>query len=339
MTNFIPKRVYFEPDALAYPLGQKLYSHFKSLNIPLFMTTSHNRVTGIPGATPAEVYREAKNTLAIGVRRSKEFESCKPSAHYQLPLVTSCPGKCEYCYLATNLGRKPYIRVYVNVDEILSLAQKYIKRRQPEITLFEGAATGDPLPVEKYTGSLKRAITFFASQKYAEFRFVTKFTSVDSLLDIEHRKHTHFRFSVNVPKIINAFEHGTPSLEDRLEAARKVSLAGYPTGIMIAPIFLEEGWEEDYMKLLKQIREKVPADNDLTFELITHRFTKRAKLNILDIYPHTHLPLKEDKRRFKFGQFGYGKYLYPQDVMDQARKFFEQHIKSMFDGANIKYFI
>ncbi|GBF32077.1 spore photoproduct lyase [Desulfocucumis palustris] len=42
----------------------------------------------------------------------------------------------------------------MNTDEILSAAGEYIKERTPEITLFEGAATSGPLPVERYTGFL-----------------------------------------------------------------------------------------------------------------------------------------------------------------------------------------
>jgi len=68
------------------------------------------------------------------------------------------PGKCEYCYLLTNLGKKPYVRVYVNIEEILSAARAYIEKRKPEITVFEGAATSDPVPTEPYTGLRGRAI-------------------------------------------------------------------------------------------------------------------------------------------------------------------------------------
>ena len=126
MESFSPNQVYYEPEALDYDLGKKLVDHFRKLNVPIKATSSHNRVTGIKGNTDAESYRIAKRTLVIGVRRGKSFQTCKPSAHYQLPLVTSCPGMCEYCYLATTLGKKPYIRVYVNVDEILEMAQNIL---------------------------------------------------------------------------------------------------------------------------------------------------------------------------------------------------------------------
>lgn len=337
--TFVPKRVYFEPRALEYPLGQELHEYFTRQKIPILRTTSHNRVTGIPGSTPAEGYREAKNTLVVGVRKSKDFQTCKPSAHYQLPLATSCPGKCEYCYLQTTLGKKPYLRVYVNVEEILDKAKEYIVERAPEITFFEGSATSDPIPVEPYTHSMKKAIEFFGKQEHARISFVTKFTNIEGLLNLDHRQHTFFRFSINLDKHIKKFEHSTPGLEERLKAASKIIQAGYPTGLMIAPIFLEKGWREDYSDLLQLIKKTLPDSKDLTFELISHRFTARAKKNILDIYPDTELPMTEDTRTFKFGQFGYGKYLYPKELMNEAKTFFEDSISELFPEGKIKYFV
>lgn len=337
--TYIPKRVYFEPEALEYPLGQKLHQHFKAQNIPILRTTSHNRVTGIPGSTPAEGYREAKDTMVVGVRKSKDFQTCKPSAHFQLPLATSCPGKCEYCYLQTTLGKKPYVRVYVNVEEILEKAGEYIKSRHPEITYFEGSATSDPIPVEPYTHSMAKTIDFFGRQEFARIRFVSKFTNVGSLLELEHNGHTHLRFSINLAENIRKYEHATPGLEERLKAARDTLQAEYPTGLMIAPIFLEPGWEKEYGDLLKQIKDTVADSEKLTFELITHRFTSRAKNNILDIFPGTELPMVEENRVFKFGQFGYGKFLYPKETMDEARKFFKARIGEFFPQAKIEYFV
>lgn len=337
--TFTPKRVYFEPEALEYPLGQELHSLFSSQDIPILRTSSHNRVTGIPGSTPAEGYREAKDTLVVGVRKSKEFQTCKPSAHYQLPIATSCPGKCEYCYLQTTLGKKPYVRVYVNLEEILGQAKEYIETRKPEITYFEGSATSDPIPVEPYTHSVAKTVEFFGSQEYARIRFVSKFTDIDSLLNLEHKKHSHVRFSINLPDYIKKYEHSTPGLQERLTAAGKIFEAGYPTGLMIAPIFLEAGWKEDYGRLLQTIKEAIPNADGLTFELITHRFTNRAKNNILEIYPGTELPMEESTRTFKFGQFGYGKYVYPKELMDEARQFFSKSIGDMFDNAKIEYFV
>jgi len=336
----VPQRVIFEPEALRYPLGEKLLSFFKERGVDTGYTSSHNRVTSIPGKTPAGSYFEGKRTLVVGVRRTMRFETCRPSAHFQLPLVTSCPGKCEYCYLLTNLGKKPYIRIYVNIEEILSTAEAYIEERKPEVTVFEGAATSDPVPTEPYTGILRRVIEFFGEQEHGRFRFVTKFTDVDSLLDAPHHGHTRFRFSINTGEIIKQFEHATPPLGERLAAAKKAALAGYPLGFLVAPIIISEGWQESYREMFKTAASELGGNvPDLTFEFITHRFTKRAKNTILEVFPNTRLDLDEESRTFKFGQFGYGKYVYPKELFAEIKTYFEGVAGEFFPDAKVEYFV
>ncbi|HEX2924934.1 MAG TPA: spore photoproduct lyase [Ruminiclostridium sp.] len=338
---FIPQRVIFETGSLEYDLGRKLYSHFSSSGVEINKCALNRVKSCIPGETEHLLYKNGKQTLVIGVKKSLSFQSCKPSAHYQLPLVSGCTGQCEYCYLNTQLGDKPFIRVYVNIDEILAQAGKYINDRLPEDTVFEGAATSDPVPVEPYTGALRTSINYFAEQKNARFRFVTKFTDIDGLLDINHNGHTEIRFSLNTQRIIKEYEHKTASAEKRIEASAKASKAGYPVGFIIAPVFLYDGWKEDYKELLSGLRQKLdnsPA-HPVTFEVITHRYTQRAKNRILGIFPETTLDMSDENRQFKFGQFGYGKYVYPKESLQEVKEFFTTEIASLFESSIIKYII
>lgn len=339
MKKFIPGRVIFEPAALEYPLGKQLYDHFSKFGIEIQTTPSHNRVTGIPGKTPKEKYIQAKRSLAIGVRRTLKFSSCKPSAHYQLPLATSCPGFCEYCYLQTTLGPKPVLRVYVNIEEILAQAQTYIDERSPEITIFEGAATSDPIPVEYLTGSLKRSIEFFARTALGRFRFVTKFADVDSLLQVPHNGHTEIRFSLNTQTIIGQYEKGTAPLKERIEAARKIASADYPLGFLIAPIITYDNWKEEYSQVIAELASLLSDSANPSFELITHRFTKKAKSNIEQVFPGSTLPMDEEERQYKYGQFGYGKWVYRNETMAEIKGFFEDRLGRAFPQSEIKYIV
>jgi spore photoproduct lyase len=349
---FAPERVIFERQALNYPLGDRLYQEFDKQGLELGFTSSHNQVRSIPGKNRQEKFFQGKRTLVVGIRRSQEFATCRPSAHYQLPLCTGCPGLCEYCYLLTNLSRSPYVRIYVNLEQILERAGAYIRDRLPEPTVFEGAATSDPLAVEPYSGSLARAIEFFAEQPRGRFRLVTKFDDVDSLLPLQHRGATRFRFSLNTEAVIRHFEHGTPPLAARLSAARKVAEAGYPLGFMIAPIIAAGGpageqhpgaydprnWERDYSALFEDL---APFSDvtDLTFELITHRFTTRAKCAIQELFPHTRLPLEESERRFKWGQFGYGKYIFNPELQQQVAAFLRSTLSARLPQARLEYLV
>lgn len=339
---FKPKRVIFEKESLETDVGKNIYSMVKDNSDIEIINASLNRIkTHIPGENLYDQYRAGKQTLVVGRRRSLKFQTCKPSANYQLPLVSGCMGRCEYCYLNTQLGDKPFIRVFTNIDEILKKAKQYIDERLPQVTIFEGAATSDPVPLEPYTNALKSTIEFFAKEEKGRFRFVTKFNDIDSLLNINHNNHTEIRFSINTPKVINSYEHATTSSEKRIEAAAKVAEAGYKIGFIIAPVFIYENWESDYKKLISDIKESLPQKfhKQIIFEVISHRYTTKAKNRILEIYPDTTLPMEDEERKFKYGQFGYGKYVYSKEQLSHMKEFFLSEIKDKFPDSIIKYVI
>ena len=339
---FVPKRIIFEKDAMEYEMARAIFDKFKDERDIEIINISSNKIKqNIPGEDFYALYREGKKTLVVGAKKSLNFQSCKPSAHYQLPLVSGCMGQCEYCYLNTKLGDRPFLKVHVNLNAIFEQTQKYINGRLPELTIFEGSATSDPVPVEPYTGSLKKAIEFFGSSKNAKFRFVTKYDDVDTLLDLEHNGNTEIRFSLNTASIINQYEHYTASSNKRIEASAKAAKAGYPVGFLIAPVFIYENWKAEYHNLLYELRGKLPNEMKypVTFEVISHRYTATAKNVILQAFPETTLPMDEEGRKFKFGQFGYGKYVYEKESLDEIKRFFEQEIKELFINTDIKYII
>lgn len=339
---FIPKRIIFEKGALDYPVGKNIYNAFKDNKAVQIIKLTNNKVKDkIPGEDLYNFYREGKNTLVVGVKKRGKFQSCKPSANWQLPLISGCIGHCQYCYLNTNLGDKPYIKVNVNVDDILEQAENYIKERLPDITVFEGSATSDPIPIEPYTNSLKMAIEYFGESDKGRFRFVTKYTDVDTLLDAKHNGHTEVRFTINTSYVIDNFENRTASRDMRIEAAAKIATAKYPLGFLIAPVFLYDNWKEDYRNLLISLKEKLPKDlvRPITFEVISHRYTSRAKSIIDEVFPENTLPMKDEERKFKYGQFGYGKFVYTKEQLAEMKEFFTKAIEEILPEAGIKYII
>jgi spore photoproduct lyase len=132
-------------------------------------------------------------------------------------------------------------------------------------------------------------------------------------------------------------------LEKRLEAAEKVLRAGYPAGFLIAPVFLYDRWKEDYRRLLSGLRSRLPESltHPLTFEVISHRYTPQAKKVITGIFPDNRLPMDNEERSYKYGQFGYGKYVYPKDGLEAISEFFRREIDDIFHDCRteIKYII
>ncbi|GAA0308874.1 spore photoproduct lyase [Gracilibacillus halotolerans] len=337
---FVPKLIYVEPRALEYPLGKELVNKFEKMGMEIKETTSHNQIRNLPGENHFQKYRNAKSTLVVGVRKTLKFDTSKPSAEYAIPFATGCMGHCHYCYLQTTMGSKPYIRTYVNVDEIFDAAEEYMAERAPEFTRFEASCTSDIVGVDHLTHTLKRAIEFFGKSEYGKLRFVTKFEHVDHLLDAEHNGKTRFRFSINDDYIIKYFEPGTSRLDGRIKAAVKVAEAGYPLGFIVAPIYLHEGWKEGYQEMFEKLNDALPAfaKKDLTFEMIQHRFTKPAKRVIEQNYPMTKLELDESKRKWKWGRYGIGKYVYTDNEQEDIKDTLGGYIQQYFPEAKLEYF-
>ena len=339
---FTPKRIIFEKDSLEYHMAKEILTKFKdNEDVEIINLTSTKFKHHIPGEDFFSQYREGKKTLVVGIKKTLNFQSCKPSAHYQLPIVSGCMGQCEYCYLNTRLGDKPFVKIYANIDDILIKAQKYIDDRLPAITIFEGAATSDPVPVEPYTNSLQKSISFFGNNKNGRFRFVTKYNDIDALINLEHNGHTEIRFSINTASVINKYEHLTASLGKRIEASIKVAEAGYPIGFLIAPVFIYPEWKEEYHHLLLELSSKLPKDLKfpVSFEIISHRYTTTAKNIILQVFPKSKLPMMDEERKYKYGQFGYGKYVYLRDSLDEIKQFFVKDVEELFLNKEIKYII
>jgi hypothetical protein len=106
----------------------------------------------------------------------------------------------------------------------------------------------------------------------------------------------------------------------------------YRLGFIVAPIYMHEGWEEGYRELFERLYNalKDMMIPNLTFELIQHRFTKPAKKVIQVRYPNTKLEMDEEKRKYKWGRYGIGKYVYKKMTQKYWRKRFEDIFITLF---------
>ncbi|MEW2445773.1 spore photoproduct lyase family protein [Micromonospora marina] len=348
--HWTPRRVVAVPAALDHPHGRRIADRIEALGIEVERLRA-NRLTGVRGDTDRETYARAKSTLAIVVSppSRRTLQPIAPSADWRVDLAEGCPAHCQYCYLAGSLSGPPVTRVYADLDDILANLSEYVGRgtvtsrrvaRAGEGTTFEASCYTDPLALEHLTGSWRRAVEHFGGwDAPVQLRWTTKYADVDTFLGLPHAGRTRVRVSVNAAPVSDRMEGGTATVPQRLDALRRLALAGYPVGLTVAPIVAVPGWREHYGALLDRVRTAVSGIDrlDLTAELITHRFTPGSKEVLLGWYPRTRLEMDEASRRRKPGRFGAVKYVYPPAVMDDLRGWFERELAARVPAARVLY--
>ncbi|HEX8464818.1 MAG TPA: hypothetical protein VF627_09405 [Abditibacterium sp.] len=357
---WMPQRAVFTPAALEHQHGRDILARVEKLGIPIEFPKA-NRITGLKKENVRATYSTAKRTLAVVTSPPSylKLSPIPPSADWQFHVAEGCPAHCQYCYLAGSLSGPPVVRVFANLEEILGNLPKYEDIRSPaskprgnsptaergreDSTSFEVSCYTDPLGIEHLTGSLAAAIRYFGTRDKGFLRTVSKFDAVDDLLDLPHNGQTRFRSSMNAEPISRRLEGGTANVPARLQGLRKLALprerggGDYPIGIVIAPIMPMDDWQAHYTKLLDEAAAALDFECNLTFELITHRFTPGSKDVLLQWYPKTSLDLDESKREIKRNKFGGTKYVYPREIMKELKAWFYAEIESRFPNAKILY--
>ena len=132
---------------------------------------------------------------------------------------------------------------------------------QPE-TLFR-IGTGehsDSLALDKTLGINQHIIKFFAALPNALLELKTKSNQIEHLLELPHGGKTVISWSVNPQVIITKEELKTATLDERLNAARMASDAGYKVAFHFDPMIDYPDWEKGYQGLVEQIFDNISPD-------------------------------------------------------------------------------
>lgn len=329
-----PKRIYYEPGIIDYELGKRLIEKYK--DIPWIKIESHNRIEELQKRSNAD-FVEMKKYLIIGIRKTHKYVPNKKSSDFLVPYTSSgCSAMCMYCYLVCNYNKCSYLRIFVNVEQMLmNLIKKSYKIEQ--LCTFEIGSNSDLILENQITGNLDKTIEQFGEHGRGFITFPTKFSMVDSLLNLKHNGKTVVRMSVNPQEIITQIEYGTSSLKKRIEAINKLAASGYKIGILIAPVVFINNWRSLYLELLNKLKEKLSdkVKQNLAIEIIFMTYSYVHNAINEEAFPNS---IKLYNKEIMTGR-GRGKYWYKKEYRAEAEKFFREEIKKRFDSAEIMYIV
>lgn len=324
--------VYYEPHVLDYELGGILER--KYANLPWIQIENHNLIPEMTAADNRD-FPKLKKYLIIGVRKTHRYAPNNKVSDWLVPYTSSgCRAMCLYCYLVCTYNKCAYLRLFVNREQMLDkLLRKDAAAPVPQT--FEIGSNSDLVLENTITDNLPYTIGRFAREGRGALTFPTKFDMVNPLLNLDHRGKTIFRMSVNPQEIISRVELGTSPLPARIRALNDMAEAGYPVGLLIAPVILLPDWKRSYEELFGRLADelsaKVKQNGFIEIILMTYSFVQNA-INT-EAFPNA---LQIFDREIMTGR-GRGKYCYRNDIRAEAESFLRERLSQRLGTMPVLY--
>ncbi len=165
-----------------------------------------------------------------------------------LDAVESCGFDCSYCSIQSFYGDGK-----ITFDTTLKDKLENIVLNPNEFYHIGTGQASDSLMWGNRFGVLDHLVTFARKNPNVMLEFKTKSDNISYFLDKDLPKNLLFTWSLNPQTVINNEEHLTASLDERLNAAKKLHDAGYLVGFHFHPMIHFKGWEEAYNYIFQRL--------------------------------------------------------------------------------------
>ena len=186
---------------------------------------------------------------------------------YEIHTAFGCLHSCSYCHVGNALTIMVDIEKFT--EKLSSLMQN-----NPWQKLYKYDNQTDVLTLEPEYGATKKLVELFAATDKTLMLY-TKSDNVDHILDLDHKGKTVVCWTMSCSEVAEKYELGAPSLEQRVEAARKCQEAGYGVRIRFSPIIPIENWKEKNAEMIRQIFTKI-SPSVVSMETLCHMSGRQA---------------------------------------------------------------
>jgi hypothetical protein len=117
-------------------------------------------------------------------------------------------------------------------------------------------------------------------QKYPRFKFTirSRSSNVEGFLRYDGHDRARFNITLSPDYVIKEFEHGTATLDERIDAARKIQEAkGYALSLVVEPILTYENYLDDYKRLIRKALTELDPGRVEKIVLGSARYTDQLK--------------------------------------------------------------
>lgn len=189
---------------------------------------------------------------------------------YYTSCMMNCIYDCEYCYLK---GMYPSgnIVAFVNLEDYFEEIETLCGRQSVYLCVSYDT---DLAALEHVTGYLGEWVRFTEGQKRLKIELRTKCADATLWRRIPPVPEAIFAFTLSPQAVICAYEHKTPSLEQRISCAAEAVRRGFTVRLCFDPMIYCPDWEAQYDGMLEQICSKIDMEKILDVSVGTFRVSQ-----------------------------------------------------------------
>ncbi len=173
-----------------------------------------------------------------------------------LDAIDNCGFDCSYCSIQAF-----YHEDKVYFDQSFAEKLQALELDPNQIYHIGTGQSSDSLLWGNKHGILDALTAFARANPNVILELKTKSKNINYLLEHEIPSNIICTWSLNTPTIISNEEHRAATLDDRIEAARKVADKGIVVGFHFHPMIHYDHWREDYTHIFHRLQDSFkPAE-------------------------------------------------------------------------------
>jgi len=180
---------------------------------------------------------------------------------------------CSYCFLQEHLANNPGFQLYANYPDAFDELDRTAHSMSGRSLRVGTGELADSLAFDSLTGISRDLVSYFAEHPNLTLELKTKTEEIGNLLTIDPRGRALISWSLSPKRVFTSSEHRTAPPQSRINAARRVLNAGYKVGFHLDPVIAYPGAERDYVELLDEVFDTIPASKIAFFSIGGLRMT------------------------------------------------------------------
>lgn len=319
--------IYIEKSIRNHPRTQKILAQFPSAKV---IEIDHYKDIFCRSRQSSPLQHGSQKLILAARQGTLLYEGapvCQSFGHqyfYYVSCVMNCIYDCEYCYLK-GMYPSANIVVFVNLEDYFAEIEQVLKNHPLYLCVSYDT---DLLALEQMIGYVREWCAFAAEHDNLTIEIRTKSANKSFVRGMISNSRVIYAFTISPQAVIDAYEHHTASLGERLSCAALLIQEGCPVRLCFDPMIYVPCWEQHYEKMLEQVYQRIAIEKIVDASVGTFRISQDYLKNIRKQEPESAViwfPFQKED----------GYCHYPNALMEQMELFLTKRLEEKIPREKI----